>query len=58
MKVYQRTCRKQGDKNSFNTLFVDASHSSDKVNRQSQTGVLIFVNRAPVIFHSKRQNVL
>ena len=26
--------------------------------RQSQTGILIFVNRAPVIWYSKRQNTV
>ena len=36
--------------------FVDASHASDKVTRRSQTGILIFVNRAPIVFYSKRQN--
>ena len=36
--------------------FVDASHASDKATRRSQTGILIFVNKAPVIFYSKRQN--
>ena len=36
--------------------FVDASHASEKVTRRSQTGILIFVNRAPIIFYSKRQN--
>ena len=36
--------------------FVDASHASDKVTRRSQTGILIFVNRAPIIAFSKRQN--
>jgi len=36
--------------------FVDASHASDKTNRRSQTGILIFVNRAPIIFYSKKQN--
>jgi len=36
--------------------FVDASHGSDKVTRRSQTGILIFVNRAPIIFYSKKQN--
>ena len=36
--------------------FVDASHASDKSTRRSQTGILIFVNRAPIIFFSKRQN--
>ena len=36
--------------------FVDASHASDTATRRSQTGILIFVNRAPIIFYSKRQN--
>jgi hypothetical protein len=36
--------------------FVDADHAGDKVNRRSQTGILIFCCRAPVIAYSKRQN--
>lgn len=36
--------------------FVDASHASDMATRRSQTGILIFINKAPVIFYSKRQN--
>ena len=36
--------------------FVDASHAPDKATRRSQTGILIFVNRAPIIAYSKRQN--
>ena len=36
--------------------FVDASHASDKVTRRSQTGILIFCNRSPTVWHSKRQN--
>ena len=30
----------------------------DKVTRRSQTGILIFVNRAPIIWYSKRQNTV
>ena len=33
--------------------FVDASHGSDKATRRSQTGVLIFINRAPIISISR-----
>ena len=29
---------------------------ADKATRQSQTGVLIFCNRSPILWHSKRQN--
>lgn len=38
--------------------FVDASHGSDLRTRQSQTGILIFCNRAPIIWFSKRQNTV
>ena len=36
--------------------FEDAGHANDELNRRSQTGILIFVNRAPILWHSKRQN--
>ena len=36
--------------------FVDSDHASDKESRRSQTGILIFCNRAPVMWYSKRQN--
>ena len=36
--------------------FEDADHASDKVTRQSQAGILIFYNRAPVMWLSKKQN--
>ena len=38
--------------------FVDASHAADKVTRRSQSGVLIFCNRSPIIWYSKRQNAV
>ena len=38
--------------------FVDASHGSDMSTRRSQTGILIFCNRAPIIWYSKRQNTV
>ena len=37
------------------TCFVDANHASDVQDRRSQTGILIFINRAPVHWLSKRQ---
>ena len=37
------------------TCFVDSDHAGDKVTRRSRTGVLIFVNRAPIIWYSKKQ---
>ena len=36
--------------------FVDANHAGEKVTRRSQTGILIFCNKAPIMFMSKRQN--
>jgi len=38
--------------------FVDAGHAADKNSRRSQTGVLIFCNRAPISWYSKRQNAV
>ena len=40
------------------TAFVDASHASCKMTRRSQTGFILFVNRAPIIWYSKRQNTI
>ena len=36
--------------------FVDANHAGDKTTRRSMIDVLIFCNRAPFIWNSKRQN--
>jgi hypothetical protein len=38
--------------------FVDADHAADRATRRSHTGILIFCNRAPIIWHSKRQNTV
>ena len=37
------------------SAFVDADLAGDRVNRRSQTGILIFCNRAPIHWYSKRQ---
>jgi hypothetical protein len=37
-------------------MFVDADLAGNKVTRKSQTGILIFCNRAPIIWYSKHQN--
>ena len=45
--------------NSVSThCFVDANHAGNKVTCRSQTGILIFVNKAPTIALSKRQNTV
>ena len=38
--------------------FVDSDHTGDKVTRRSQTGILMFLNRTPTIWYSKRQNTV
>ena len=40
------------------TVFVDASHAANVVTRQSRTGVLIFLNRAPILWFSKKQSTI
>ena len=40
------------------TAFVNASHALNKVTRRSCTGFILFVNYAPVIWFSKRQNTV
>ena len=36
--------------------YVDADHAADKLTRRSRTGILIFLNMAPITWFSKRQN--
>ena len=38
--------------------FVDLDHAANTIMRRSQTGLLLFVNRAPVTWFSKRQNTV
>lgn len=38
------------------SCFVDADHAGCRATRRSHTGVLIFVNRAPIVWYSRRQN--
>jgi hypothetical protein len=40
------------------TCFVDADHAGNCVTRRSHTGIIIFCNRAPIIWFSKRQNTV
>ncbi len=40
------------------SCFVDADHAGNQVTRRSHTGILIFCNRAPIIWFSKRQNTV
>ena len=38
--------------------YVDALHGTNKVTRKSHTGYIIFVNRAPILWYSKRQQTV
>jgi hypothetical protein len=40
------------------SCFVDSDHAGCKVTRRSHTGVLLFVNKAPILWYSKRQNTV
>ena len=40
------------------SCFVDADHAGCRATRRSHTGVLIFVNRAPILWYSKRQTTV
>jgi hypothetical protein len=40
------------------TAFVDASHAANQKTRRSHTGYIIFINRAPILWYSKRQNTV
>ena len=40
------------------TGFVDASHGANIITRISHTGYIIFLNKAPILWFSKRQNTV
>ena len=40
------------------SCFVNADHAGCRVTRRSHTGVIIFVNRAPILWFLKRQNIV
>jgi hypothetical protein len=40
------------------SCFVDSDHAGCRLTRRSHTGILIFVNNAPILWHSKRQNTV
>ena len=40
------------------TAFVDSSHAANKVTRKSHTGYILFVNRTPIIWYSKRTSTV
>ena len=40
------------------STFVDADHAGCKATRRSHTGVFVYVNKAPILWYSKRQNTV
>jgi hypothetical protein len=38
--------------------FVDANHAGNKVTRRSHTGILIYLNCSPIVWHSKAQTTV
>lgn len=39
-------------------VFCDASHARNKINRRSHTGILLYMNRAPILWYSKEQQTV
>jgi hypothetical protein len=40
------------------SVFVDANHAGNVVTRRSHTGILIYLQNTPIIWHSRRQNTV
>jgi hypothetical protein len=40
------------------SAFVDANHARNKVTRRLHTGIIIYVQNAPILWYSKRQNMV
>jgi hypothetical protein len=40
------------------TAFVDANHAGNAITRRSHTGVIIYLQNTPIIWHSHRQNTI
>ena len=39
-------------------MYVDSDHAGDTLTRRSRTGYIIYLNNAPIIWHSKRQSTI
>ena len=58
LRIIQLMHHHQKEKRVKITCFVDADHGGDQVTRRSRTGILIYVNKAQIIWYSKRQNTV
>ena len=38
--------------------FVDADHAGNHITQRSHTGILIFINRSPIVWYSKSQTTV
>ena len=57
-EVIPRNAPKPRGKSVSTTCFVDADHAGCRVTRRSHTGIIIFVNKAPILWYSKCQNTI
>jgi len=39
-------------------VFVNANHARNKITRRSQTGIIIYLNKAPILWYSKSQKTV
>jgi hypothetical protein len=46
------------DWSEFYSVFVDANHAGNVVTHHSYTGIVIFLQNTPIIWHSRRQNTV
>ena len=56
-KVYHLMLLNQ-EETQFKLIFIDADHAGNKMTRRSHTGILLFMNIAPIYCYSRRQNTL
>ena len=42
----------------YTSSFVDSNHAGNVVTRRSHSGILLMINKAPVVWYSKRQNTV
>ena len=40
------------------SVYVDADHAGDESNRRSHTGVVVYLNSAPIVWYSKKQSTV
>jgi hypothetical protein len=40
------------------TAFVDANHAGNVVTRRSYTGIIIYLQNTPIVWHSRHQNIV